>query len=425
MEIAREPPRQPEREETRHRLRVVGPNSIELPEGLAASLGLLEGSELEASFDGDAARIAGNLHSLAKLYLEPTTRCNLSCLECLRRTWGQEPGEMAKETFAAILVQLQSFPHLRTIVFGGFGEPTLHPRLPQMVGELKRARLRVELITNGTLLTRPLAAALAEAGLDRLWISLDGGTEKDLAQIRVGASCAAIVENAKAAARASLERGGSMRLGFNLVAMRGNIAQISAVWELAKDLGADRLMVSNVVPYSSQMTQHTLCALQQCRSDGHSGDPEVVLPQMDLDEATARELLKLLKKTRNVQWGDARLDSGRRMCRFVAQRSSCIRWDGMISPCLALLHPHTEFANGYERLLEPWLLGNVNDRGLPGVWALEAYAAFREKAGRFDFPPCQVCGGCELLSSNREDCFGNQHPACGACLWASGLVQCP
>ncbi|OGN93594.1 MAG: hypothetical protein A2Y88_12875 [Chloroflexi bacterium RBG_13_48_10] len=26
---------------------------------------------------------------------------------------------------------------------------------------------------------------------------------------------------------------------------------------------------------------------------------------------------------------------------------------------------------------------------------------------------------------NLEDCFGNSAPACGGCLWAQGLIQCP
>jgi hypothetical protein len=43
----------------------------------------------------------------------------------------------------------------------------------------------------------------------------------------------------------------------------------------------------------------------------------------------------------------------------------------------------------------------------------------------FAFPPCTYCGGCEMSISNQEDCFGNHFPACGGCLWAQGVVQCP
>jgi hypothetical protein len=43
----------------------------------------------------------------------------------------------------------------------------------------------------------------------------------------------------------------------------------------------------------------------------------------------------------------------------------------------------------------------------------------------FAFAPCTFCGGCEMLDGNEEDCLGNEFPACGGCLWAQGLIQCP
>jgi MoaA/NifB/PqqE/SkfB family radical SAM enzyme len=420
MEISRDPPRRPEPAVSRHTVQAGPGNRIELPDELAGSLGLLEGAALEAAFDGEAVRISGNLHSLAKLYIEPTSRCNLSCAACLRQAWEPESGDMDPGTFEALAAQLPALRQLTTVVFGGFGEPTMHPRLPLMIAELKRRRLRVELISNGTLLAD--ATPLVEAGLDRLWISLDGSNEQDLARFRAGASCAAIVEHARKAVR--LGRAGGLRLGICFVAVRGNIEQIAAVWEIAKSIGADRVLVSNVLPYSGEMSRNSLCDLQQSR-DSDTCDPQIQLPPMDLDETTAAALLRLFKRTRNVRLGEAWLASNKRMCRFIAQRSACIRWDGMVSPCLALLRRHAEFVNGYERRIEPWLLGNVNREGLDAIWGSETYARFREKASRFDFPPCHLCGGCELLSQNSEDCFGNQHPACGACYWASGLVQCP
>ena len=30
-----------------------------------------------------------------------------------------------------------------------------------------------------------------------------------------------------------------------------------------------------------------------------------------------------------------------------------------------------------------------------------------------------------ILDGNEEDCLGNVFPACGSCLWAQGLIQCP
>lgn len=42
-----------------------------------------------------------------------------------------------------------------------------------------------------------------------------------------------------------------------------------------------------------------------------------------------------------------------------------------------------------------------------------------------DFPPCTFCGGCEMSEDNLTDCMGNPFPACGACVWSQGAVQCP
>lgn len=33
--------------------------------------------------------------------------------------------------------------------------------------------------------------------------------------------------------------------------------------------------------------------------------------------------------------------------------------------------------------------------------------------------------GCEMSEANEEDCLGNTFPACGGCLWAQGIIQCP
>ncbi len=70
-----------------------------------------------------------------------------------------------------------------------------------------------------------------------------------------------------------------------------------------------------------------------------------------------------------------------------------------------------------------WEAGRVPDEPLAAVWARPEYVAFRDRVRRFDFPPCTDCG-CELAESNEEDCLGNQHPTCGDCLWARGVVRC-
>ena len=35
------------------------------------------------------------------------------------------------------------------------------------------------------------------------------------------------------------------------------------------------------------------------------------------------------------------------------------------------------------------------------------------------------CAGPNRAEANLEDCRGNVLPACGGCLWAQGVIQCP
>ena len=71
------------------------------------------------------------------------------------------------------------------------------------------------------------------------------------------------------------------------------------------------------------------------------------------------------------------------------------------------------------------LVGNVNHRDLLDIWHDPQYVAYRDHVQGFAFAPCTFCGGCEMLDGNEEDCVGNVFPACGGCLWAQGLIQCP
>ncbi|HRE29000.1 MAG TPA: SPASM domain-containing protein, partial [Anaerolineales bacterium] len=70
-------------------------------------------------------------------------------------------------------------------------------------------------------------------------------------------------------------------------------------------------------------------------------------------------------------------------------------------------------------------IANVRDRGLREIWLDPTYVAYREKVQSFAFAPCTYCGGCEMSEENLEDCYGNTAPACGGCVWAQGVVQCP
>jgi radical SAM protein with 4Fe4S-binding SPASM domain len=112
-------------------------------------------------------------------------------------------------------------------------------------------------------------------------------------------------------------------------------------------------------------------------------------------------------------------------CPFIEKGALAIRWDGDVSPCLALLHDHKAYLYRYERSLKRHVVGNVLDQNIEQIWNKPEYLSFRSRLQEFDFSPCIHCGGCDFIESIQEDCIGSPIPTCGACLWAQGVIQCP
>jgi MoaA/NifB/PqqE/SkfB family radical SAM enzyme len=112
-------------------------------------------------------------------------------------------------------------------------------------------------------------------------------------------------------------------------------------------------------------------------------------------------------------------------CRFVTEGRLAVSWDGQVSPCLALLHPHVYYFRGERKSIRCYRVGNVNDSSLLTIWQDEGYRDFRSRVRDWEFSPCIDCGGCDLRETNERDCYGDAFPRCGECLWAAGLVQCP
>ncbi len=400
---------------------------IELPPDLAKAAGATPGARLEIRERDGRLEIRPDIHSLARLYIEPTTRCNLTCQTCIRNTWAEPLGDMSDGVFSRIDAQLGDFPHLQSVMFAGFGEPTIHPGLLDMIAAVRRHDVRAELTTNGTRLDEAMVEGLFRSGLDRLWVSIDGADERNFDGIRKGAGFQGVMDGLFRL-RARNERSDRpIRLGLAFVVLRRNVTDLAAMDELARSVGADTVLVSNVLPYSADMEREMLCALTLTTDTFTAASPkiEMRLPRIDVSPATRETILHLLRGFGNLTLMGNPIFAETNSCRFVEERAAVIRWDGAVAPCLGLLHGSKTFLYGYERAIKPYALGDVRETALRLIWESMEYRSFREKVRDFDFSPCHLCGGCSLLDSNDEDCFGNTFPACGGCLWAQGVIQCP
>jgi len=424
-----------------------------LPPEVAERLGLRPGAWVALDQEPDSIRLRRPVEHLAKVYVEPTSRCNLNCRTCIRHAWEGPLGDMSEETFGHLLEGLAAFDPPPTVFFGGFGEPLAHPQIVDMVARAKSlGASQVELITNGCLLSEQMSRGLLEAGLDMLWVSIDGVKPESYSDVRLGALLPEVLENLADFKAVRRERqlaqlspeerrrfeGGipglrdSWRLpeptpglGVVFVAMRRNIQDLPGVIAETYRFGVRQFVVSNVLPYTTQLAEEML---YQDRLDISPfptlWNARLRLPQMDIDETTR---LALYAAVHSFEGGlaDDDVSNITRRCPFVEAGSTSVNWRGDVAPCLSLMHSHDEIFDGRRRRVETYSYGNLAEVSLDQAWLDPEYVAFRRRVQAFEFGPCLACKRCSLPDSNMEDCLQEDGPVCGACLWSQGVIQCP
>jgi MoaA/NifB/PqqE/SkfB family radical SAM enzyme len=367
---------------------------------------------------------------LTKLYVEITTRCNLSCQMCMQRAWNEPIGDMPLATFSSIVDNLSAFSTPPVIHLGGYGEPLFHPNFLEMVRLAKDAGAAVEVTTNGTLLTRDIAEALIDLGLDRMAVSIDGVTPERYEDIRVYASYQQVIENLRALFRMKLKkanRHSNPQVTIAFVAMKSNLADLANLPRLATRIGAAHIQVSNVIPHTAAMEQEILYerALTACAFRASPWLTDVSLPKIDLAGRVLDQVETLFDSRASLSLMRTSLSAQNDTCRFAHEGYAAVRWDGQVSPCLSLLHDHPEYIRGRRKQITHHTMGNVYEQPLSAIWESPEFVDFRARLRDFPFSPCTTCGGCERFPRNFEDCSENHFPVCGGCLWAQGFVACP
>ncbi len=351
------------------------------------------------------------LPDVRKLYIQPTTRCNLHCRTCIRNVWDERETQMSMNTFHRLMEGLDKLPNLPRVVLSGFGEPLTHPNILEMIGMFRKRNMSVTLGSNGLLLDAEMACALVGLGVDRLVVSVDGVKPETYASIR-GAMLSQVLSNIRGLNEVKNQLGSlNPALGIEFVVLRSNITELAEMTGLASRLNAARVLVSNVLPYTEEMLSEVLYGYEP-RPPFRAGGWPV--------KADAWVMWGSLELPR-LHWG-----AGRR-CRFVQDRAVVVGCDGGVSPCYPLSHDYNYFAvDGRKKEVHRYVLGNVKELPLSEIWMSEEYVRFRSEVRQFHFPSCPDCDlreTCDIRERN-EGCWG-WNPSCADCLWAQDIVRCP
>ena len=145
---------------------------------------------------------------------------------------------------------------VQTVSFGGMGEPLFHKDILEMIRLAAQTGAEVELLTNGTLLTEEMIYGILDAGLTRLWISIDDlQTDSSInATNSAGGDHAGhnhsglVLSNIRMLNKIRQKALSSISLGITFVAMKRNAHQLAKLpFFIAQPL-VDAVNVSNISP---------------------------------------------------------------------------------------------------------------------------------------------------------------------------------
>jgi radical SAM protein with 4Fe4S-binding SPASM domain len=171
-------------------------------------------------------------HKPRLIAFELTRRCRFNCQHCRADAERAAPrDELSTEQWKRILDSVAAYEKCVIIMTGG--EPLERPDIFDLIRHGRDLGLRMVMATCGYAIDEPVLAALQEAGIMALSLSLDGATAEthDTFRRTPGAFDAAL-KAAETARRAGL------RFQINTTITRRNLPEVPAIAKLAQELGA-------------------------------------------------------------------------------------------------------------------------------------------------------------------------------------------
>jgi MoaA/NifB/PqqE/SkfB family radical SAM enzyme len=348
--------------------------------------------------------------------MDITDRCNLRCPMCIRTAEPWTPGpDLTVEQFRTI--GDHGFGRAVVLSLSCVSEPLLSRHFVEIMDALKEYRVpSTELVSNGILLDENKIAAMLDARLSRIIVSIDGATAATYESIRVGADFQRLLHNLRLLQRMKAERRRSRPLlRFNFVMMRRNIEELPALIQLADELGAKQVTAQHMTIYEGARSEDQSLFRHQALTnrmllEAHRLAAERAItfdapPLFSTSDRSPAEVAWLLRSRLVTGFGVLR-DFGPE--RLLALTGNTLRrrltkrglwchhpWEIVFLDPRANVRPCVSWGN------EP-VLGNLLEQSLDEILAGPAYTQLRQElAGKL--PRRKVCLHCPALSSGKVD----------------------
>lgn len=191
------------------------------------------------------------------IYVEisPSGSCNHRCTFCALDYLSYTPRFLDADVLEARLAEMGRLG-VKSIMFGGEGEPLLHRRCGDLVLAAKGSGIDVALTTNGVLLSPTLVRRIARAA-SWIKVSVNAGTAASYAAIHRTREedFEQVLANIEAAARVIADEGSSCKLGVQALLLPENAAELELLAERARAAGADYLVVKSHSQHPKSVTR--------------------------------------------------------------------------------------------------------------------------------------------------------------------------
>src|SRR5208283_4525421 len=187
------------------------------------------------------------------VYMEisPSGQCNHRCTFCALDFMEYQKRFLSTAPLLERLAEMGRCG-LKSIMYGGEGEPLLHPDIVEIINHTGKSGIDVALTTNAVLLKEELAVQILE---DMEWIkvSIGGATPGTYSRVHrtKPSDFDDVIKNLAGAVRIKRTNGYRCTMGMQMLLLPENEHEMLLLAETARDIGMDYLVIK---PYS----QHPL-----------------------------------------------------------------------------------------------------------------------------------------------------------------------
>jgi hypothetical protein len=188
--------------------------------------------------------------------IESTNLCNAKCVFCPRDEMHRRQGVMAMDLFQKVVDECAALgiTHVRV---HNYGEPFLDRELVEKVRYAKNRGIKeVGMISNGSLISEPLARGMIEAGLDAINISVDASGRETFERTRVNLSYDTVIGNIRTLARLRQEAGRTHPKIILSFVRQGNTADENAFIEEWRGI-ADKIHITDLHNWAGTLNAHS------------------------------------------------------------------------------------------------------------------------------------------------------------------------